>query len=305
MLQFRSVGRLSVGVQSPLWKNGVMVVSYRGYAKPKAAAKGGGGGKGGKPKKEVPKATYRGPLDFSWWKKVENPNNAIHQLQEKGGKEDVLREFADRLSPGKQKLTKELYSKYVTENMSRLLRKPTIELDDDFEFFYDPKATYDIHAEPRMIGGKYGCKKLRDDGIIPCVITGKRYPDFAVQIKRKAFSEFLDNDQDERLADGKKFNLVIEGRRYLVTPRDILHDPVTLDPKFVQWYRLCDPRPVEKIRPVPKSIKAGGPPQRFPWMCHPHMSFEKKEKPWRSQERLEERKKRRDMHIHEYLGIPR
>ena len=134
---------------------------------------------------------------------------------------------------------------------------------------------------------------------------GKGYPEFAVQISKKAMRTFLETDQEARLTRGRKFNLVIENRRYWVTPCEILLDPVTLDPKFIQWYRLCDPVPKEKIRPVPKILRAGGPPKRFLWADHPHYSFTRSTKPWMTPERLEERKKRRDMHIHDYLGIPR
>ena len=109
----------------------------------------------------------------------------------------------------------------------------------------------------------------------------------------------------DRVAPGKKFNLVVEGRRYLVTPQYTLLDPVSLDPKFIHWVRLCEPLVLPKVTRVPRPIRAGGPPRSFPWIEHPLIPIELKSKPWMTPERLEERKKRRNMHIHDYLGIPR
>jgi len=106
---------------------------------------------------EIPPQAYRGPIDFQWWKQMDNPTNAMMRVEDAEGVAEVKKEFANMITKGKYKLTKELYTKFVGESMSNLLRKPAIELDDDYEFFYDRKATYDIHAEPRMIGGKYGC----------------------------------------------------------------------------------------------------------------------------------------------------
>ena len=148
-------------------------------------------------------------------------------------------------------------------------------------------------------------RELRKQNYIPGIITGKRYPDFAVQITKLAIRTFTDTDQDDRLAEGRKFNLVIEGRRYLVTPKNILLDPVSLDPKFIHWVRLCDPYPKDKIRRAPRPHNKVGPTKHFPWIDHPHYAFERKSKVWMTPERLEERKKRRNMHIHDYLGLPR
>ena len=148
-------------------------------------------------------------------------------------------------------------------------------------------------------------RKLREDDIIPCIIHGKGYPEISVQIRKSAMRAFLENDQMERVANGRKFNLVIEGRRYLVTPRDVLLEPVSLDPKFIHWVRLCEPVEHTRRRRVPRPLRQGGPKRQFPWMDHPLLAIEPKTKPWMTEERLEERKKRRDMHIHDYLGIPR
>lgn len=140
---------------------------------------------------------------------------------------------------------------------------------------------------------------------IPGIILGKRYPDIAVQISKRAIAAFIETNQDERLANGKKFNLVIEGRRHLVTPSYLLHDPVSLDPKFINWNRLCEPLPKETVRRAPRKQRAGGPPKRYPWIDHPHLAISVPKKPWMTPERREDRKNRRNMHIHDYLGIPR
>jgi len=156
-----------------------------------------------------------------------------------------------------------------------------------------------------MVGGKYGCREVRKQNYIPGIINGKGYPDFAVQISKVAMRTFLETDQEERLADGRKFNLVIEGRRYFVTPRDMMLDPVSLDPIFIQWYRLCDPLVKEKVTRLPRPHNRVGPRKGFPWIGHPLLPIERRTKPWMTQERLEERKKRRNMHVHDYLGLPR
>lgn len=297
------VNRTSVS----LYKNysfSLPLVFTRYYAKPK----GGKAGKG--KKKEIPKMKYRGPLDFSWWKEIDAKANEkkdkvlLEKLSEPTALEDIQKEFGGRIQKGKHRVTKEAFVNYITEDMTRLLKKPAIEFDDDFEFYYDPEATYDIHAEVRMIGGKYGCRKLRAENKIPGVISGKRYPDFAIQIDKTAIKTFLDTDQDERLESGRKFNLVIEGRRYHVTPKDMLLDPITLDPKFIQWVRLCDPIPVEKLRHAQRPKRLGE-KIRYPWFEHPLMPMTKNNKPWMTPERMEERKKRKNMHIHDYLGLAR
>lgn len=99
--------------------------------------------------------------------------------------------------------------------------------------------------------------------------------------------------------------MVIEDRRYLVTPRYLLNDPVTLDPKFIQWVRLCDPLPKPKIERMPIKKRMPGPPKRYPWIDHPHLPYTKPVKPWMTPKRAEERKRRKNMHVHDYLGIPR
>ena len=112
------------------------IVGLRYYAKPKAPAKGG---KKGKPVKEVAKHSYRGPAEFAWWKKAEpHKDSSIHKITDTTVT-DISKELAKRIQKGKPKLTRDMFSKYVTEDLAKYAKQPAIEIDEDFEFFYNPE----------------------------------------------------------------------------------------------------------------------------------------------------------------------
>ena len=111
-------------------------------------------------------------------------------------------------------------------------------------------------------------------------------------------------NQEERLAPNNPFFLVIQNRRYLVSPKNIEVNPVTLDPIWIQWGRLDAPLPKNPLFTI-KRQKTHKPHFIPKYYLHPHIEIFHKTKIWNTPERIEERKKRRDMHIHDYLGLPR
>ena len=134
---------------------------------------------------------------------------------------------------------------------------------------------------------------------------GARYPDIAVQLKKSEIDRVVNGAvQDERLSTGTAFFLVIENRRYLVTPKNVEVDPVTLNPIWIQWGRLEAPLPKNPLFTIknPKTHKPHFSPKYY---LHPHLEIFRKTKIWNTPERIADRKKRRDMHIHDYLGLPR
>ncbi len=122
-----------------------------------------------------------------------------------------------------------------------------------------------LEAKLRDKTGKEICKKLRKNGLIPCVIYGKGKENVFISLHRGEFEKLL-----HQVGTNKVFTVKVEDKSYEVIVKEVQINPITREIVHVDLQDISGSEKVAVKVPIefvgtPKGAKVGGVLRKSAW----------------------------------------